>query len=472
MDGVTTLFPILPYLGNDALVGLLDLNKQLNSGIIPIITERFNHAFGRVPSNLDVTTGVSLLNTVGKQPITGEIGKVYKNVFSIPQSRIERWKWIAGIKNSLDQRVEKQYLQKISLLENTGPTSIIQLKNHQVAYWHCDRQILDYQEFKKGEQARATKGLLNRIFFACVKLFLRFPCGLSDVITPTKSLFFRSRDLYVNMGSFKLGDNSYHVLANHCSDTSLSLSQKKQIELRASELGLDYKSLKKTVLGFNSAQYGKTSISIYARNGESLVIPPIRQKHNFFIDIGRNAVSEATRSCSRIRIEESLGNEPLLNDRRWLSADFSTPYAGREPEGSNRKLDRKLTQVLIEMAMQNWGIIGVTLYPNCRDVPLLVAGGFDLGEEVNGRTNADIDRFRSNPTNNLFPPVAEEYKTRQTHILNEDYNEPNVRFKREGSESWAEIIKREPILIPNSGILPEFWAKAPNIFEGSLESID
>jgi hypothetical protein len=75
-----------------------------------------------------------------------------------------------------------------------------------------------------------------------------------------------------------------------------------------------------------------------------------------------------------------------------------------------------------------------------------------------------LNEFRSKEGNKLFPPIK-DYRSALTSFKTENFAKENVHFSRT-AETWSEIIRREPILKPNAAILPEYWARKPNIVDG------
>jgi hypothetical protein len=201
-------------------------------------------------------------------------------------------------------------------------------------------------------------------------------------------------------------------------------------------------------------------------------------------------------------LEADWGNDSVSNKKRSLVISSLNYRDGvstsSSPHGSDRELDQKLTQIMVEIAMQNERISQVEATSTHDYLPVLTAGGLISQEHVVDILN-EIDTFRSNPENKLFPPYA-DYGRASVYFYPGDYNREIVFYAKkltsEGTtgldseentnasrinpdfphlkpESWNEIIERAPILNPGAAILPEYWERKPNIVdeaEGSESS--
>lgn len=375
------------------------------------------------------------------------------NVYTAPQNRLERFKWLVGVENRLDREVMQTYRERIVLLENTESTSIIQLKNKMVAFWHCDSQVKDYSQFKFEAQARARNNIIGRIFFACVGFVFRRFYNPAQVIQTARTLEDRSRNTFATLGGFTLNGKEYKVVAFHllvdenCSKESRVIRSENERR-------------------FGSLSYGKTDIGIY----EKQQYPNLSsfghhgRHHNFCVNLVRNRVGEGLDYWSSKSSEESMEQHAVSNVERHLEIGSMLEYRDRtrDVHGSDRLLDQKLTQIMIEMAKQNKNIEDITVTSCHDDLPVLVAGGFDSNDWES--VMEEVDDFRSQEGNKLFPPYK-DYRSVSTQYPLENYAKNIVSYSRGAHESWSDIISREPILKPEAAILPEYWARKPNIVE-------
>lgn len=101
-----------------------------------------------------------------------------ENLYTLqtPSSWWERLKWRLRFQNATDEAIFSEYNKAITLLENTKPTTILQLKNHLFAFWHLDRGILAYQQnvAREHEQFFNSVGKCSKIFYAFMRFVLSF----------------------------------------------------------------------------------------------------------------------------------------------------------------------------------------------------------------------------------------------------------------------------------------------------------
>lgn len=144
-------------------------------------------------------------------------------------------------------------------------------------------------------------------------------------------------------------------------------------------------------------------------------------------------------------------------------------YRGRtyEPAGSDRALDQKLTQIMIEIAEQNRDMYAIYSTANHDDFLMLASSGFRsmAGDrrsiEFNVEHMEKLQSFRADSKNKLFPPYK-DYATHKMLFLMEDRANDNVYFQKEWRpQSWAKMIEQHPILHSDSGRLPEYWLRPP-----------
>lgn len=409
------------------------------------LRELYIKAFGHTTQQADNTIFRPLLHYAKNQPNAA----VNHNIYKAPNNCLERWKWIVGVENSLDREVQKNYDSQISLLENSHATSVIQLKNQMMAFWHTDRQIKDYKQFKSDEKTRATSGIIGKIFFACVGfLFKRF--YNPSLLNVGKNLEIRSQQTFAKIGGFNLNNKDYDVVAFHI------LADENSV------IPSDYYH-DDTHRKFHSESSGRTTVGIFEKQ-QPHSLGSLRRygpNQNFSALIGREEADSSEISSEEVY---NHGQKAVLNSKRHLIVDNGLGYRGRtiKEEGSDRLLDQKLTQIMVEMSMQNKKIISIRVDSNRDDLPVLTAGGFKslCADEV----MKELKKFRSKEGNKLFPPNR-NYSGVGTRFLMKDFTENNVSYSRDGVDSWSNIIQREPILEPEAAILPEYWARKPNIVE-------
>lgn len=176
--------------------------------------ELYKSTFGEMLSNQQPDKQISacLLRYAEQQPDA----TVDHNSYQAPSSRLERWKWMLGFENSLDGLVQKNYNDHISVLEGIQATSITQLKNQMVAFWHTDRQLKDYEQFKGDAKVQATSGLISRVFFSVLGFLFKYIYNPSAVLCIGKRIGVRSRETFAKIGGFEVDNKKYGVVAYQC----------------------------------------------------------------------------------------------------------------------------------------------------------------------------------------------------------------------------------------------------------------
>ncbi len=159
-------------------------------------------------------------------------------------------------------------------------------------------------------------------------------------------------------------------------------------------------------------------------------------------------------------------NEKMDLREQWFNIELESRSVVTDPKGSNRELDQKILQIMVEILQQNKSKSHLRIISYDADYVVLVMGGFmERGDNAN-RSNETIQQimeFRANPESNLFPPFHDHSQPRLT-FNREQLEQKNVRLSREQGlepESWIQITKREPILYRGGGRIPDYWTTKP-----------
>ncbi len=386
------------------------------------------------------------------------------NHFNVPSRLLEKWKWLAGVENNLDKRAQENYNELVQKVEAIQVNSIIELKEKIQCCWHVDRELKDYEALRANERDAAKIGIINRIFFACVTFVLK------RFYKPSESLHFcprleeRSKEIFAEIGGFSHNGENYKVVAFHLMGDENSSSQCKKYVTPSQKT-------------FDSISYGKTYIGIFSDsvkpNFHALDRFPHTNVPTFGITLGRERLSDRKLNGSNISDEFIIDHHkcPVSNspDKRHLVINSNLQYRDItvHPQGSDRTLDQKLTQVMVEMTMQN-NVNSLRVTANRNDFPMLVDGGFQATYDENTcffrNMKQQLSRFRSVAENNLFPP-ATDYGSMGASFKTATFKDDQVGYSRGPERSWSSIIAAEPILKLGAAILPEYWAVAPNIQE-------
>lgn len=426
-------------------VSLAGVNKHVRNDSDQLLINQYKKTFGTLAPTQqpDKEIIARLLHCAEKQPDPA----VNHNIYKAPSNFLERWKWLVGVKNSLDEEIIGNYNKSIAALENTQPTSIIQLKHQMQAFWHSDRQIKDYAQFaaQEIEKAQATSGLINKIFFMCVEfLFKKIYRKPSSQFNSFKSLEVRSRETFAKIGAFNLNSKDYDVVAFH---------------LLADERSNDKYTLYRHSK-FESLSNADTYIGILEKDRPNSSFSSSHNQ-NFAVKIGR----KSHKTDNIFSESDSAQMTPVLGNRRFLMVR-GLQYCDitYDAQGSDRLLDQKLTQIMVEMTMQNKEIIHLQVDSMANDFPVLAAGGFINHDPrlVKGMLDV-LTQHRSVEGNKLFRPFWHFGIDKTVFFRPNSLTKKNVHYSREAPESWSDIIQRGPILQPNAGILPEYWVKKPNI---------
>lgn len=450
--------PCLPSLNSDILlhigsflsfsdaVALTVINKDMKANSDEFLRDQYVKHIGKISLNIlqqvDKKIIARLLCCADKQPNAA----VNHNIYKAQSNTLEWWKWIVGVENNHDKEAQKNYNNAIHLIENSLATSIVQLKNQMQIFWHLDRQIKDYKKFKSNEKALLKSCLINRIFFACIEFLFKVWYN-KTALTTGKKLESRSRETFAKIGGFNLDSIDYDVVAFH---------------ILADEDSRNPHRIYHDDTHFNSITYGNTHVGIFEREKHHsfTLFGGYGPNQNFSVLIGRETVDAQISHEGCI----SQGDEAVLNSKRHLLIHDNLRYAGTtlDAQGSDRILDQKLTQIMVEMTMQNKKIISLQVNSNGDDLPVLTAGGFKSGNSE--KLINELMKFRSEAGNKLFPPYH-DYSSANTKFETNNFTGQNVRYSKEVIESWSDIIQRDPILSQDSAILPEYWAIKPNVID-------
>lgn len=448
---------ILEYLNPSAVAAMTLVDKSCELEATPHLLPLFRKTFGDIISPIQSSNREilgRLFSYAEQQPDV----KVNHSLFQAPSGILERWKWMLGFENRLDHQVQETYDSHIALLENMKPTTILQLKNLMVAFWHTDRQVRDYKQMKMNARMEATSTRLGRIFFKVIECLMKCFWNPASSLYIKQSLESRSHETFVKIGEFKEAGQAYDVVAFHPVTAGNRGGWSREVNREGQFLSLTYG---KTYVGIFSREQ-RPSLAALGHHGTT---------QNFKVTIGRD---QANAHYNSIVSEENsgLGDTKVLKDGRYLLVNNDLEYRGgryRNPRGSDRVLDQRLTQIMVEMAMQNKDILSLDVYSNHDDLPVLTAGGFR--SHASSRMLDQLQQFRSHPDNALFPPYR-DYSCVSTRFRTESYKERQVRYSRDEVKSWDEIIcaKGGGTLYPEAAVLPEYWAKAPNLAQEPVEA--
>lgn len=391
------------FLDPQDVAAVIEVNREIRDNSDHLLRCVYHKTFGKINEIPELDTKVirRLLCLSGRQPDLTINYNIYKTY--------------------LCTEVQDVYNRSLNLLENTQSTSIIQLKNKLFGFWHLDRQIKDYAEAAS----------LN----------------IGEDLDIGKNLESRSKETFAKIGDFNLNGKNYNVLAQ---------------QILADENPKHDKGK------FWSPHFGKTCIGLFEREkneGNNLLNNGFLNSmslHNFSIRIGR-VLKEKKLLSFEGHVTE---NEPVYNIPRSLVIEKTLNFRDttRDVLGSDRLLDQKLTQIMIEMMVQNNEIICLKIDSNHDDLAVLAAAGFMTQGTHTEKIMEKIQSFRSIEENKLFPPYK-NYGSRPAFFKMEDLTNQVVYFSKGAPVSWKEIIQREPILKEKSGILPEYWVVKPSIVE-------
>jgi hypothetical protein len=393
----------------------------------------------------DPKTAESLCDYLGN-PLDYQLFEPF--AFNPPESRWERFKWSLGLRNSLHEQVMQEYDKAIFLLENTLPTTILQLKNHFVAFCYLDGKIKAYQKAAaEGEkQLFERAGKCARIFYRFIRFVLSFfiPSSRLGIKTNPKD---RSKRLYARIGGFEINKEEYDVIAR--------VFFRKGGELDKSSFYMD----------------GSVHVCIFPKSSPPSAQEMLKTQGDYpyiCASIERRGLED--KNCIA---EKHLYSKPLTNHDRILGiSEMNCFDEGQGAIGSDRLLDQKLAQIMIEMAQQNDDIREIHTMANQDALPLLVAAGF--WGSCGGPTHIldpkyileqlkELKTFREQPTHKLFPP-SRDYAVSKMRFSIKTINSRDVYFQKEWvPQSWPEKIAQGPILNEGAGKLPEYWIKKTNV---------
>ncbi len=201
------------YLNPSEAFAMASVNTTIKKNCDDLMKDKYQSIFGEIDPNYapDSTIVASLFNCQNQPNVS-----VNHNIFEVPSSFLDRWKWMLGFENNLDKEVQDIYRNRIALLENTQPVTILQLKNLQQAIWHANCQLNDYAKFKKEKIDKNLNGLMliSRIFFNCASFVLTKLLNTSTQVTKV-NLSDMFRNTFAKIGGFEVGDKKYEVIASN-----------------------------------------------------------------------------------------------------------------------------------------------------------------------------------------------------------------------------------------------------------------
>ncbi len=374
------------------------------------------------------------------------------NCYTAPNDPLQKQNWLSGKENDFDKSIFDEYTKKIQFLEKMAPTSIFQLKNTLLAFWHVDRELSDYWEYKNTQIRNSN-----------------YPTTASPIDPPIQreTLENRSKRTFAKIGCFTLGEKVYDVLAFH------PLGNEK----RGNQIGL------------HSLCFGKTSIGIFQRQVDPYLysrLGPEGENHSFNAIIGREGQYEQQTEIFSEEQDDLILERVDFKNRGYLLINDGLEYRDsvKTATGSDRKLDQFLTQIMIEVAWQNsffYQPFEVKVTSTGDDLAVLIASGFriesrsqlgfsslDLQSEFSPESFEtitkesllrDLWKFRQIERNQLFPPHL-DYGVKKVKFPMHFLNEESVYYEKDNSStSFSELIRTQPILTKEAAILPERWVK-------------
>ncbi len=422
------------FLNSKDLISLSNTDKMIYELSNQILKKRYQTIFGKISEDkllINRESMIRLLFIANKQP---DCSANY-NRHQVPTDSEQEERWRFGIVGKLDRELQDSYKNAVSLLENTQVTSIEQLKSQIQAFWHLNAQVKDYLYFKikywNKDPIRKGKK------FPADYLFTIFTRGINY-----KSLNKRSASLCAKIGAFQFNGINYNVVAfHHLIDNSL-------ISTSCSHIYTFKKFYKSTYEGY-------TFIGCLEEGQPCSISQAYKNKGNFRIALARQDAKQ-----QGVVFSEAANGKRVLEDKRYLNTSYQQVHneCTEKAQGSDRVVDQKMTQIMVELLMQNREIIALKSFSAHSELAVLTAAGFKHSKFF--EVMKEINAFRSETQNNLFPPYK-DYEREWVELKTEDLTEKNVSFSRKIAESWSEIIRKNSILTPNSSILPEYWVNEP-----------
>lgn len=301
------------FLNSADVIALSAINQSFREKVLIIA---FKNIFGIINENLPEQpaklTLAHIISWAGMQPDSS----IHKNIYT--KQRFERWK----IKLIDGHHLREIYNKSLLLLEKTQPNSIVQLHNQLKVFWHLDRQVKDYNSF-----------------------ILKDP-SQTDVIELGVKLEDRSTEIFAKIGTFKFQEVDYDIAAFH------HLSDERSIR------GM----LNQPSCPFHSLNLGKTYIAIFRKN-----IPHGTRSYDFSlcnleVSIARPKVTDSNPIKEEDLLQKDLISEkdpsfPVLSrPHLLLGSDLKYIDACFHSVDTTRLFDRNLTQIMMEIALQNGAI--------------------------------------------------------------------------------------------------------------------
>ena len=324
---------------------------------------------------------------------------------------MDRIKWVCGFRNSLDQEIYDRYYECREFIVKYKPKNSMCLRNSLKVVRHIGDEIEAYRRFK------------NRYKSALVwKCILRISSFFSTYVSAIPKARSITTDFLYEDGSVK----------------------KKHIKIGEFNLRGAVKEYK---------VYSFQSIGRFGGNHTFNEFPP----DNTYIGIFPSHVEPNMHYMGNAK--NTFHNVSIKKEKTGLGAfkiRFEVEFRDgvNNWEGSDRVLDRKLMQIMVEIFQQNVAdeMIGVSNYD---DLVVLTAGGMN---NMNNHDSCDylidsIQAHRSDPDNKLFPPFK-DYGQKYMRMTRNDLDKRIVYFTRSKvPQSWSEILSESPILYQNQGLI-------------------
>lgn len=364
---------------------------------------KFGEISDKQPKDLEVAERI--LNSMNKQ---------VQQIVITPKGFFDKCKWLLGLESSVDKKLKDKF-DEVQLLNKTQPKSINQLKEMNSCQREISNQITEYSIrntlLKKKE---FEKNFLRKIFLKC--------------LSPLFKIFYKSSEI-----------NKLYSNINRKSSPTLTLGQFRE---NGKEYDIKCMYLKQRNRNKNSA-----AIRVVIEDRES------KKTINYF------DIMKKENNPNQFTVEiEYCGDKynydcPIEIKREYLNS----------PNGSNRELDQKLTQVMIEVLLQNDNVNGIITNAHRDDSAILGTAGFHVGLEhpkvydgsplANGWVAAR--KFRvTEPANCLFPPY-QDYSSCYARFNRDDFDLKYVLFSRDTRESWSEIIEKNTLLNAGAAVITQ-----------------
>lgn len=373
-------------------------------------------------------------------------------------SRWDHVKWLCQVENSvsvshsnalsaIDKQIER--VQKIRPENYFHLSHLFQRFSTLQVKRHIFLTEQKYQQTLHAQQT-ASLGFVMRLFISCMKCLMSCP-GVRYFYPP------------VNVASNAPQQKVFQILDDFLQTTYVTAGHFKISEESPTD------STKPLQKNYEVRIYGRLKDSAILNHLDFFIVPtdaPPKITLNKKSPYQSFTVSLPT--SKKTHQEEGKDGENSGEEHSIKVLCIKELFFKERPKGSlskgGRPLDEKLTQVMVEILIQNRWLNHVMVVETYHaDAIVLVAGGFNRPDgdtkESNSADSQLLTSFlaaRFKERNVSYYPAFENYGLHPMFLAHHALEQKNVYYGRFDPRSWNDIRETDPILHETGGMLPRY----------------